>query len=65
MGRVLGGLYEGPEYLQALQEAKDEYRRWEFNKKNLRIRNKNKGINIMNARRMKQEFQEMVTRGEM
>jgi len=65
MERVLGGLYEGPEYLQALQEAKDEYRRWEFNKKNLRIRNKNKGIDIMNARRMKQEFQEMVTRGEM
>ena len=65
MERVLGGLYEGREYQQAMQEAKEEYRRWEFNKKNRRIENKNKGIDIMNARRMKQEFQEMVTRGEM
>jgi len=65
MERVLGGLYEGKEYQQAMQEAKEEYRRWEFNKKNLRIRNKNKGIDIMNARRMKQEFQDLVTRGEM
>jgi len=65
MERVLGGLYEGKEYQQAMQEAKEEYRRWEFNKKNLRVRNKNKGIDIMNARRMKQEFQDLVTRGEM
>ena len=65
MERVLGGVYEGKEYQQAMQEAKEEYRRWEFNKKCNRINAKNKGIDIMNARRMKKEFQDLVTRGEM
>ena len=62
MERVLGGLYEGKEYQQAMQEAKEEYRRWEFNKMCNRINAKNKGIDIMNARRMKQEVQDLMTR---
>ncbi|MCG3769096.1 MAG: hypothetical protein JW384_00215 [Nitrosomonadaceae bacterium] len=65
MERVLGGVYEGREYQQAMREAKEEYQRWEFNKKAKRIDAKNKGIDIMNARRMKKEFQELVSRGEL
>jgi broad specificity phosphatase PhoE len=65
MERVLGGVYEGKEYQLAMREAKEEYQRWEFNKKAKRINDKNKGIDIMNARRMKKEFQELMARGEL
>jgi broad specificity phosphatase PhoE len=33
MDKVLGGIYEGKEYAQAMAEAKEEFQAWERNKR--------------------------------
>lgn len=42
MERMLGGLYEGSEYQQAMAEAREEFLAWEKNKKKNRISDKAK-----------------------
>lgn len=42
MEKVLGGLYEGTEYQQAMQEAKMEFQAWERDKKRNRVSTKEK-----------------------
>ena len=42
MERMLGGLYEGSEYQQAMAEAREEFLAWEKNKKKNRISDKEK-----------------------
>jgi hypothetical protein len=40
--RMLGGLYEGSEYQQAMAEAREEFVAWEKNKKKNRLSDKAK-----------------------
>jgi hypothetical protein len=40
--RMLGGLYEGGEYQQAMLEAREEFVAWEKNKKKNRLSDKAK-----------------------
>lgn len=42
MERMLGGLYEGSEYQQAMAEAREEFLAWEKNKKKNRVSDKAK-----------------------
>jgi hypothetical protein len=42
MERILGGLYEGGEYQQAMAEAKAEFQAWERDKKRNRVSTKEK-----------------------
>lgn len=42
MERVLGGLYEGREYLQAMREAKEDFDAWVNTKRYNRVTTKEK-----------------------
>ena len=42
MERILGGLYEGSEYQQAMAEAREEFEAWERNKRTNRKVTKDK-----------------------
>lgn len=60
MERMLGGLYEGSEYQQAMAEAREEFLAWEKNKKKNRISDKAK----FKAQRLaKLHMMEMLGRG--
>lgn len=60
MERILGGLYEGSEYQQAMAEARAEFVAWEKNKKKNRISDKAK----FKAQRLaKLHMMEMMGRG--
>lgn len=60
MERILGGIYEGTEYQQAMAEAREEFLAWEKNKKKNRISDKAK----FKAQRLaKLHMMEMMGRG--
>lgn len=60
MERILGGLYEGSEYQQAMAEARAEFVAWEKNKKKNRLSDKAK----FKAQRLaKLHMMEMMGRG--